>query len=546
MNRWVAMFLVVGVVSCLPTPGRKGIPDEGRDPGGEGTADGVAGEDVGEAGAVEGVTPGDAPEAVDAADVEVGPDEGEAGDAPDPAEEVPADDGVAEVTDLAEARACQNDEDCDDLVGPLGPCEKAVCLDGQCSITQAPAGTPCTGDGNPCTVDQCDDQGVCVHDPITCLEPPENACEEDTLVTYASPGQCDRGQCEYPKTEKECGQGCTVTDGVAHCVGEDPCAGVSCEVAPFLCVKHPGTCDQGSCVFEYDDGAACDDGDACSVGDRCAQGVCWGEPVVCDAPPEPFCQDANTLITHASPGTCVEGECEYEASPVPCDHGCEEGRDGIARCVDQDPCETLDCSVAPSPCLKSPGECVDGACVFEYADGAPCEDGDLCTLEDRCEGGVCLSGLPRVCDDQDICTDDGCDPESGECMTAYNEAPCDDGLGCTTEDVCGQGSCSGTPVVCNDPPDPECVDFQHVRTWNPDGTCEEPSGTCVYESSVTPCRSGWCQYGYCTDEGMTVVGFFEAGGGVLEGEGLSLSGTFGGWTEGGSCGDGVFVLRAGW
>lgn len=540
MNRWMGMFLVVGVASCLSAPGWKGVPD----PGGDAVLDAEVREDADGVGADEGVTLVDAADAVEAVDAEVGPEE--ARDAAEGTDVFPADEGVAEVADVADARVCVHDEDCDDLVGPLGPCETAVCLDGQCSVARAKAGTPCPGDGNPCTVDQCDDAGACSHDPITCLDPPDNACDGDTLVTYAFPGVCDRGECEYAATEKPCGKGCTVTEGVAHCVGEDPCEGVSCEVAPFGCLKVPGACVQGSCVFEYDDGAACDDGDACSTGDRCKQGVCWGEPVVCDDPPAAFCQDASTLITHAVPGTCIEGECGYEAMPVPCEQGCEEGRDGIARCVDQDPCETLDCSVAPSPCLRSPGVCANGACVFGYADGAPCEDGDPCTEEDVCEGGACLPGESKVCDDGDLCTDDRCDPESGECTTTYNQAPCDDGLGCTTEDVCGQGSCGGTPVVCDDPPDPVCVDFQHVRTWDPDGTCEEPSGECAYDSTVTPCRSGWCQDGFCTSEGMTVVGFFASGGEFLEGEGLSLGGTFGGWTEGGSCQDGEFVLRAGW
>ncbi len=549
MKRCMAMVLGVGFAACLPSSGFRGGSDPGLERGAEGVVDAEVGEVAGEDRVEVGdgmVTPEGAVEAVEVAEVEVRGEEGAVLDPGGEAEVTPVDDGVAEGQDLADAAGCQKDEDCAGVVGPLGTCEVAVCLDGQCATAQAPAGTPCAGDGDPCTVDQCDEAGVCVHEPITCLDPPENGCEGNMLVTWASPGHCDRGQCEYAKNEKECAQGCTVTQGVAHCEGEDPCEGVTCEVAPFSCLKVPGVCDQGSCVFEYDDGGACDDGDACSLEDRCAQGVCWGEPLVCDAPPEPFCRDASTLVTYAVPGTCVEGKCQYQEAPVPCANGCEVGRDGKAQCVGQGPCEGVDCSVAPSPCLKAPGVCVGGMCVFEYADGAACEDGDLCTSGDACEGGLCVPGEPRVCDDANLCTDDSCDPESGECVFDDNQAPCDDGQGCTAGDVCWQGQCGGTPVVCDDPPDSECVDFQHVKTWDPYGTCEEPSGKCAYEPTVTPCRSGWCQYGYCTDEGMTVVGFFEAGGEGLEGEGLSLGGTFGGWTEGGSCEDGKFVLRAGW
>ncbi len=541
MSRYWGLLLVAGLASCLEASGFKGVSDSGQEVAGDGL-DLVTGEEAVEEGwADEGARPEEVSEVLDAE--EAGPDDGVAVEVEEGLEGEGPDEGPWEVVD---AGACLKDEDCQEVLGPLGPCEVALCLDGQCTSGQAPAGTACAGDGNPCTVDQCNESGQCVHDPITCLNPPENHCDGDTLVTYASPGSCDRGQCEYAKTEKVCAQGCTASEGVAHCVGEDSCEGVTCEDAPAVCLKVPGTCEKGSCVFEYDDGATCDDGDACTDDDRCAQGVCWGEPMVCDDPPEPFCQDASTLVTFGWPGTCEEGKCNYPETAVQCLHGCEVGRDGVARCVDQDPCEVLDCSEAPSPCFKAPGACVDGACVYEYADGAACEDGDLCTLGDHCEGGQCLSGAPKVCDDQDVCTDDRCDPESGECQFPVNQAPCDDNSKCTTGDRCVDGVCRGSPVECNTPPPPECVDFQHVKVWDSAGRCDEDTGECVYGFTQTACDSGWCQYGYCTSEGMTVVGFFEAGGGVLEGDGLSLGGTFGGWTEGTLCEDGVFVLHAGW
>ena len=42
---------------------------------------------------------------------------------------------------------------------------------------------------------------------------------------------------------------------------------------------------------------------------------------------------------------------------------------------------------------------VDGQCAAQpLPDGLACEDGDPCTTNDACSGGVCTSGLPNVCD----------------------------------------------------------------------------------------------------------------------------------------------------
>jgi len=446
---------------------------------------------------------------------------------PSDAEAAPADEaGVAEVPEAG----CQTGDDCKDVVGPLGPCEVAVCLDGQCGTAQAPVGTPCAGDGNPCTLDQCNDQGACVHDPITCLDPPANACDGNVLVTFASPGQCDRGQCEYFKTEKPCASGCTVDDSGAHCAGEDPCTGVPCDVAPFACLKVPGHCENGSCVFEYDDGASCEDGDPCTTSDRCAQGVCAGTLLECNAPPPAVCRDATTLQTYSMPGSCVGGQCEYAVTEVVCANGCEVGRDGVAHCAGQvDPCEGVDCSTAPSACLKSPGQCVKGGCVFEVNDGVACEDGNLCTVGDSCLQGTCLSGVATVCDDKNPCTDDSCNPDTGQCETTNNTLSCDDGDLCTVEDTCAGGACHGSPMVCNTPPPSECVDFETVKTYQSAGQCNPETGLCEYQWSLSTCPTGFCIYGACTGE-ETVVGFFEAGGGgTADG---SFAGTLGSWTEG--------------
>jgi hypothetical protein len=105
---------------------------------------------------------------------------------------------------------------------------------------------------------------------------------------------------------------------------------------------------------------------------------------------------------------------------------------------------------------------------------APCDDGNGCTTNDTCQNGACVGtpvqcggdqcnpigcvsetstaflcvpGAPLNCDDGNPCTTDTCDPTLG-CQHTFNTAACDDGNPCTTGDVCSNGVCAGTPVVC--------------------------------------------------------------------------------------------------
>lgn len=54
-------------------------------------------------------------------------------------------------------------------------------------------------------------------------------------------------------------------------------------------------------------------------------------------------------------------------------------------------------------------------CTFVVA-GDACEDGDLCTVDDACDGlGDCVA-VALECDDGDACTTDSCDGTVGECV----------------------------------------------------------------------------------------------------------------------------------
>ena len=68
-----------------------------------------------------------------------------------------------------------------------------------------------------------------------------------------------------------------------------------------------------------------------------------------------------------------------------------------------------------------------------------CQDGNVCTTGDTCQAGSCVGGPPIDCDDLNDCTDDTCDSKLG-CQHPFNTLPCDDGDLCTDQDRCSGGA----------------------------------------------------------------------------------------------------------
>lgn len=206
---------------------------------------------------------------------------------------------------------------------------------------------------------------------------------------------------------------------------------------------------------------SCDDGSVCTVGDACTEGSCSGAPL-----------DA---------GTCDDGN----------------------ECTTSDQCQSGVCRGTPvadnTDCNQGCGRCRSGFCAPNLANtGKPCDDGLLCTNQDRCQFGFCFGNL-RTCpnDDGNVCTLEVCDPidgtckatgipPCGECQTcvdigtgqfrcqaASDGAVCDDLNGCTGAGRCQDGQCAeGTPGG----PD----DFTPTPTATPPLTfTPTPTGACL-------------------------------------------------------------------
>jgi hypothetical protein len=117
-----------------------------------------------------------------------------------------------------------------------------------------PSGTPCTDDGEVCTVDECDGAGACTH-------PAGNAgteCRADT-------GECDVAE---------------VCDGSSTTCPADgfESSGTPCGDGSDTDCTNPDTCDGANACQSNDepDGLMCDDGDITTAGDMCTSGICEG------------------------------------------------------------------------------------------------------------------------------------------------------------------------------------------------------------------------------------------------------------------------------
>lgn len=297
------------------------------------------------------------------------------------------------------------------------------------------------------------------------VDPSEECDDGNTLNTDACVASC---------VLPACGDG-YVQDGVEDCddgnTTDGDCCSSSChfEGAGSSCAADSNVCTDDVCdgageCTHPNNTAPCDDGKICTDGDHCAAGV------------------------------CVSG--------------------GPLNCEDGSPCTFNFCSAA------------DG-CVAVQLIG-PCSDGDACTTNDQCQGGLCVGGAPPNCADGNPCTDDSCVPASG-CVNSPNAASCNDGNACTAPDVCSGGICgSGAAVNCQDgqfcngvegcSPNTGCTPGQAVDCSNLNadcllGACNETTdacepvatnedGPCQHESACVAaaiCDRGECEAAQATD-----------------------------------------------
>jgi len=98
------------------------------------------------------------------------------------------------------------------------------------------------------------------------------------------------------------------------------------------------------------------------------------------------------------------------------------------------------------------------------SDGTPCEDGNFCTVDDRCDDDECQAGSTRDCSELDYTCNDGyCDEQLDACAT---KPEANGGVGdCVAGQYCVSGACA---------PGEDCMSGEDC-----DYTC--PGGICNYD-----------------------------------------------------------------
>ncbi len=368
----------------------------------------------------------------------------------------------------------------------LGTCNAGLCIN-QTAVD--------CNDQKFCTTDSCNpDTGLCLNDPVPQLA---QNCSDGKNCTFGDKCQAD-GMCVGTQNTCDDGKECTYDE----------------------CLEASGLCNNDYLVKE---GFSCQDSNGCTLNDLCITGECVGTAKVCldsndctldgcdpltgectGTPANtgfsckypnnaPGAQDPCTPLGSCNTsGTCLPGtdlcECRSDSDCVALDNG--DKCDGILRCnlllapytCYFDATTVVSCSTAAdTECRKNLCTPATGLCgMKDLADGTTCNDGNACTISDKCKTGACTDTQPLVCDDSDPCTLNQCIPASG---CSYPDAPnttaCEDGDPCTLNDKCdGAGGCAaGAPKT------PACDD-SNVCTNN---TCSPDGQSCLFEPLAGCC-----------------------------------------------------------
>jgi hypothetical protein len=220
-------------------------------------------------------------------------------------------------------------------------------------------------------------------------------------------------------------------------------------------------------------------------------------------PGERVCEAAGLSVCDAtipSPESCndIDDDCDGEVDNIEATTCLVENEfgscEGIVKCgLGEEICE----GVAPAKeiCDGLDNDCDgpidegscddDNLCTDDVCDPAlgcqmpfnsdPCTDGNPCTENDHCAFGECAGSFLN-CDDGNPCTTDSCDPQIG-CTYTYVNGACDDGNPCTVDDSCNNGFCKGIASGCQCNSDIDCAQFEDNNPCN---------GTLVCNTQVAP------------------------------------------------------------
>ena len=322
---------------------------------------------------------------------------------------------------------------------------------------------------------------------------------------------------------------CTVASDCASFEDDNACQTTTCDngscavdhVAAGTPVGNqtPGDCELVACDGAGDVVTLADDDPASDAND-CTDDVCNG--TITEHPNSPLNTPcgAGAALACDGMGNCsgctMDGQCNPDTDCV--DYSCNMAMavctstvaangtlctadgsfcNGVEVCLNAvcsspgDPCDGPD---GDSDCTETCDDVADN-CEGNDDNGTSCADALFCNGVETCVAGTCAAGAPP-CDgpgDGDADCAETCDDNTDACVNDANGTPCDDGLFCTTSDMCNGGMCgAGGPGPCpGEDFDSNCRE-----------SCNEDTDTCNaddYDGAF--CRigstDGCCMMGSC-------------------------------------------------
>jgi len=374
-------------------------------------------------------------------------------------------------------------------------CNTGTCDEAKDQCVKAPKGSAVgCDDALYCTAgDHCDGLGKCVGGAAVicpggvCLD---GACDEvgdscGTKPAAAGTACSDKSVC----TQSD------ACDALGNCKGSNP-----------LTCNDNNTCTADSCdplkgcVYTPTALAACDDGNNCTTGDKCdSVGKCQAGTFTCQCSADSGCNDGNACTADK----CVSNKCQNTITAgLACDdkNPCTlASACSTAGACAPDPLKPYDCSTSSDAC--NTGVCYDNAGVAACkkqpkASTTPCDDGLFCTTADLCDGaGKCAGGPPPSCPKLVACNTSLCSELAKGCTTQPQTkgTACTDGNACTSGDACdGTGKCGAGAAlpdfaICDDGNAATSGDLCYKKTCAGFSTFAGPAGpTSSLASMATP------------------------------------------------------------
>ena len=326
------------------------------------------------------------------------------------------------------------------------PCNASSCdpASGNCKIVKQTGGCD---DGNPCT------QG--------------EACKSGASCSGGSPVDCSDGlPCTLDSCNPEIGCVHNPVPVGDKCATNSVCLASGACVISLACQGMPALCDDGeSCTIDFcdagagclhfnaDDKSHCDDGDTCTpmATEKCISGKCTNKNNVCGC-------SSDTDCAQFDDGNLCNGV-----------YHCAVGANGVKQCKPKVGSEIQCAPLGLQTCHQAQCDAVSGACLAsQLGDGQWCDDGEPCSVKSQCAKGVCKGISSQNCDDNSPCTTDSCEPGKG-CVYVKSAATvcalcgdCDDKNPCTV-DTCAGSNCLHTAQTCGADGDP-CLTAACVAT----------------------------------------------------------------------------------